>query len=63
LFFSKDKKNHLDEELYERCYHRVFTAVNLIARDPDLAKDAVIEGFYEAFCNYKQLRVQNKSCA
>lgn len=63
MFFSKGKKNQLDEELYERCYHRVFTAVNLIARDPELAKDAVQEGFYKAFCNYKQLREQNKFCA
>ncbi|SHI27033.1 RNA polymerase sigma-70 factor, ECF subfamily [Desulfosporosinus lacus DSM 15449] len=63
MFFSKDKKNHLDEELYERCYHRVFTAVNLIVRDPDLAKDAVQEGFYKAFCNINQLREQTKFCA
>ena len=63
MFFSKDQKNHLDEELYERCYHRVFTAVNLIARDPDLAKDAVQEGFYKAFCNINQIREQNKFCA
>jgi len=27
LLFSKDKKGRVDEELYERCYHRVFTAV------------------------------------
>jgi len=63
LFFSKDKKSHLDEELYERCYYRVFTAVNLIARDPDLAEDAVQEGFYKAFCNISQLREQTKFCA
>lgn len=63
MLFSKDKKNRVDEELYERCYHRVFTAVNLIVRDQDLAKDAVQEGFYKAFCKISQLKEQNKFCA
>lgn len=63
MLFPKDKKIQLDEELYERCYHRVFNALNLIIRDPELAKDAVQEGFYKAFCNFNQLREQNKFCA
>ncbi|EHQ90768.1 RNA polymerase sigma factor [Desulfosporosinus youngiae] len=63
MFFSKERKNQIDDELYERCYHRVFTAVNLIVRDPELTKDAVQEGFYKAFCNVQQLREKNKFCA
>jgi len=63
LFFYRDKQNSLDQELYEHCYPRVFTAVNLILRDSELAEDAVQEAFYKALNKSKQLRDQSNFCA